>query len=95
MAGVGQGYNKNGLVAGVQKKHDDIFRSLSDGKPYFFFQVWEKSVERRRQALRPLDLGHIRLYYFGGRHLHSLALPNSKRVGRGLSLFRNRMSIVP
>ena len=39
-----------------------------------------------------LDSGST--WYFRGRHLYSLALPDTERVGRGLSLSRNRASTV-
>ena len=45
-----------------------------------------------RAISRPLDHGST--WYIRGRHLHSLALPDTKRVGRGLSLCRNRRPII-
>ena len=56
-----------------------------------FFQVCEKSLGRRGQ-LRAIDHGSI--HYLGGRRLHSLALPDTNRVGRGLILCRDRRPIV-
>ena len=45
-----------------------------------------------RATSRPVD--HWPTWYFRGRHLHSLALPDTKRVGYGLILCRDRRSIV-
>ena len=44
-----------------------------------------------RATSRPLDHGST--WYLWGRHLHSPALPDTKRVGRGLLLFRDRRLI--
>ena len=50
--------------------------------------------ERRtpQATSRPLDHGST--WYLRGRHLHSPALPETNRVGRGLLLCRNRTPIV-
>ena len=45
-----------------------------------------------RATSRPLDHGST--WYLRGRHLHSPALPDTKRVGRGLLLCRDRRLIV-
>ena len=39
------------LVAGVHKTDDKIYRSISNGKKYVSFQVWDKIVGNCRQAL--------------------------------------------
>ena len=38
-------------AADVHKTNDKNSRSVSNDKEYFFFQVWEDTVGRRRQAL--------------------------------------------
>ena len=50
--------------------------------------------ERRtsRATSRPLDPGST--YNFGGRHLYSLALPETKGVDRGFILYRDRRCVV-
>ena len=50
--------------------------------------------ERRtpRATSRPLD--HESTWYLRGRHVHSPALPDTNRVGRGLLLCRDRRPIV-
>ena len=52
MAGAGQAYDEKQLAAGVRETDDNISPSVSNGQKYFFFfQVWDKTVGRRRQAL--------------------------------------------
>ena len=52
-------------------------------KKYTFFQVWDKSVERRGQPLAPYVDHGCTCYLLGG-YVHSLALPDMMRVSRGL-----------
>ena len=58
-----------------------------------FFSGFKKVRRTPRAISRLLDHGSA--WYFRGRHLHSLALPDTKRAGRGLILCRDRRSIVP
>jgi len=44
---------KKQIAAGVYKTEDKISRSVSNGKKQAFFQVWEDTAGRRRQALAP------------------------------------------
>ena len=50
--------------------------------------------DRRTPRATSRLLDHGSTWYLRGRHLHSLALPDTKRVGRGLILCRDRRSIV-
>ena len=57
-----------------------------------FFHVLGEDCRAPRATSGPLDHGST--WCLRGRHLHSLALPDTKRVGRGLILCRGRRSIV-
>ena len=50
--------------------------------------------ERRTPWATSRLLDHGSTWYLRGRHIHSVALPDTKRVGRGLILCRHRRSIV-
>ena len=59
-------------------------RPLYDGQQYPFFSGLGEERRTPRATSRPLDHGST--WYLRGRHQHSLALPDTKRVGRGLIL---------
>ena len=66
----------------MHKTEDNVFPSVSTIKKKLFFRFEGiRTVGRRRQAL-----DHGSTWYLQDRHLHLLALPDTERVGRGLSL---------
>ena len=90
MAGAGQASDTNfwALLCRTQATKN---LNPSQTASFFFLGLGE---ERRtpRAIPRPLDDGFTR--YFRRHHLYSLALPDTKRVGRRLILFRDRRPIV-
>ena len=93
MAGAGQGSGTNTFGhCFVENRRQNFSIHLQWQKIDRFSGLGE---ERRtpRANFCPLDHGSTR--YLRGRHLHPLALPDTKRVGRGLILLcRDRRSIV-
>ena len=57
-------------------------------KKGLFFRFGREERRTPRATSRPLD--HESTWYLRGRHLHSPALPDTNRVGRGLLLCRDR-----
>ena len=86
MAGAGQAYDeKIRLAAGVHNTDDKISRSVSNGKKQFFFQVWQKTVGRRRQALAPRPWIHLissRPYILAGLAQHEAGWPWAEPMSR-------------
>ena len=58
----------------------------------FSFRFLGEERTTPRATSRPLDHGYT--LYLRDRHLHPLVLPDTKRVGRGVILSRDRRSIV-
>ena len=80
------------LATGVLKTDDKNSRSLSDGHKIDLFLGLGEERRTPRETSRPLDHGST--CYLRGRHVHSSALPDTKRFGHGLILCRDRRSIV-
>ena len=95
MAAVGQAYRRNRMDAdaGVHKTDDKLSRSVSNRKKQQCFCAGP-GEDRRTPPSSSRTLDHGSTGYLRGRHLHSLALPHTTRVGRGMSLRRYRASIV-
>ena len=79
------------LPTGVPKTDDKNLDPSPMVKKWTFFRFGR---ERRTPRATSRLLDHGSTWYFRGRHLHSLALPATKRVGRGLILCRDRRYIV-
>ena len=77
------------LFNDVYKTDDSNSQSLPDGK-----NRSDLGEERRTPRATSRLLGHVSTWYFRCRHLRSLALPDTKRVGRGFLPCRDRRSIV-
>ena len=85
--------NNNWPLVCRKQTDDRKSRSVSNGKKYFFFPgLVEEKGRMPPASSRPLDHGSTR--YLRRRPLHSLPLPDTKRVGRGLRLCRGGRPIV-
>ena len=92
VAGAGQASDTKIYVHGcVENRRQKFSVPLRWQKIDLFSGLGE---ERRTPWATSHLLDHGCTWYLRGRHLHSLALPNTKRVGRGLILCRDRRPIV-
>ena len=90
VAGAGQASDTNTFGrCCVENRRQKISIPLRWQKKKFFV-----GEERRRPKATSRPLDHGSTWYLRGRHLHSLALPDTKRVGRGLIPCRDRRSVV-
>ena len=80
---------KRQVASGVHKKKFSIHL---EWQKMFFFSGLGGYRTTPRASSRPVD--HRSTRSLRGHNLYSLALPETKRVGRGLSLCRDRASIV-
>ena len=70
----------------VENERQRISTPLRWRKIYFEYIFSCLAEERRTSRAAPRILGHGSTWYLRGRHLHSLALPDTERVGRGFML---------
>ena len=80
------------LFGRVCIKQTTTFLDLFPMAKKIFFSGLGEALRTPWATSQPLDHGST--CYFRGRHEHLLALPDTKRVDRGLILCRDRKSIV-